>query len=106
MVHDYNEYQNAFDELIGAILSCEREAGNIHDTFVLAIEKDGEGSHRCGLTLFQQLSFQFQTSEQAINHMDPYYEHQQTKELNLVVHLHTRWQRKSLTMGFSNSVLY
>ena len=25
---------------IGEILSCEREVGNIHDTFALAIEKD------------------------------------------------------------------
>ena len=47
MVCDYNEYQNAFDAPVGEILSCERKVGNIHDTFVLAIKKDGEGFHRC-----------------------------------------------------------
>ena len=67
MVRGYNEYQNAFDAPIGEILSCEREVGNIHDTFVLAIKKDGEGSHCCRLSLFQQLSFQFHTSELVIN---------------------------------------
>ena len=77
MVCDYNEYQNAFDAPIGEILSCEREMGNIHDTFALAITKDGKGSHRCRLSLFQQLSFQFQTSELVINlHTDPYYKRQ------------------------------
>ena len=36
------------------------------------------------------------TSELVINlHMDPYYEHQWTKALNLVVCLRTRWQKKS-----------
>ena len=56
----------------GEILSCEREVGNIHDTFAVAITKDGKGSYHCGLSLFQQLSFQFQTSELVINLcMDP-----------------------------------
>ena len=64
MDHGYiNEYHNAFDGPIGEILSCKREVGNIHVTFVLAItkdgERDGEGSHRCWLSLFQQLSFLF-----------------------------------------------
>ena len=27
---------------IGEILSCEREVGNIHDTFAVAIKKDGK----------------------------------------------------------------
>ena len=36
----------------------ERWPGNIHSTFAVVITKDGEGSHRCGLSLFQQLSFQ------------------------------------------------
>ena len=57
-----------------------KEVGNIYDTFTLAIKKDGEGLHRCGLTLFQQLSLQFQTFELVINSMDPYYERQQTKD--------------------------
>ena len=40
--------------------------------------------------------FQFQTSELVINlHMDPYYERQLTKVLNLVVCLRMHWQRKS-----------
>ena len=39
MVPGYNEYQNVFDAPVGKILSCEREVGNIHDTFVLAIKK-------------------------------------------------------------------
>ena len=59
MVCGYDEYQNVSDGPIGEILSCERKVGNIHDTFALAIKKNGEGLHRCGLTLFQQLSFQF-----------------------------------------------
>ena len=59
-IRGYNEYQNAFwHTYIGEILSCEREVGNIHDTFALAIKKNGKGSHRCRLTLFQQLSSQF-----------------------------------------------
>ena len=71
MICGYNEYQNAFDAPIGEILSCEREVGNIHDTFVLAIKKEGEGLHCCRLSLFQQLSFQFHTSKLVINlHMD------------------------------------
>ena len=52
MVCDYNQYQNAFDAPVGEILSCEREVGNIHDTFVLAIKKDGKGSYQCRLTIF------------------------------------------------------
>ena len=36
MVHGYK--WNAFDAPIGEILSCEREVGNVHDTFVLAIK--------------------------------------------------------------------
>ena len=72
MVHGYHEYQNAWDAPIGGILSCETEMGNIHDAFPVAITKDGEGLHYWGLCLFQQLSFQFQTSELVINlHMDP-----------------------------------
>ena len=60
---------------IGEVLSCERQVNNIYDTLALAIKKDGEGLHRCRLTLFQQLSLQFQTSELVINlYMDPYYE--------------------------------
>ena len=35
--------------------------------FMILIAKDGEESHRCGLSLFLQLSFQFQTSELVIN---------------------------------------
>ena len=73
MVCGYNKYQNAFDASVDEILSCEREVSNIHDTFALAIKKNGEGSHQCGLTLFQQLSIQFQTSKLVINlRMDPY----------------------------------
>ena len=106
MVHGYNKYQNAFDAPIGELLSREREVGNIHDTFVLGIKMNGEGLHRCRLSLFQQLSFQFQTSELVINlHMDPNYEHQQTEALNLVVCLCTHWQRKSLTGIFKLNCL-
>lgn len=39
MVCGYNGYQNAFDAPVGKILSCEREVGNIHDTFALAIKR-------------------------------------------------------------------
>ena len=100
IVHGYHEYQNTWDA--HEILSCEREVGNIHDTFAVAITKDNKGSHHCRLSLFQQLSFQFQTFELVINlHIDPYYVCHQTKALNLVVCLHTCWQRKSPTMGFS-----
>ena len=89
MVNGYNKYQNAFDAPIGEVLSCEREVGNIHDTFALVIKKDGKGFHHCRLSLFQQLSFQFRTSELVINlRMDPYYECQQTEVLNLVVCLY------------------
>ena len=48
-IYGYHEYQNAWDTPIGEILSCEKEVGNIHDTFVVAIKIYGEGSHmiRC-----------------------------------------------------------
>ena len=99
-------YQSAFDAPIGEILSCEREVGNIHDTFELAIKEDSEGSHRCRLPLFQQLSFQFQTSELVMNLCtDPYYGCQQTKVLNLVVCLCMHRQRKSLTGIFKLNCL-
>ena len=31
-----------WDAHIDEILSCEREVGNIHDTFAVTIKKDGE----------------------------------------------------------------
>ena len=72
MICGYNKYQNAFDAPISEILSCEREVGNIHDTFALAIKKNGKGSHQCWLILCQRLSFQFQTSELVVNlRIDP-----------------------------------
>ena len=41
MVRGY-QYQNVWAAPIGEMLICEREVGNIHDTFVVAIKKDGE----------------------------------------------------------------
>ena len=38
MVHGYHKYHNAWNAPIGKILSCEREVGNINDTFAVAIE--------------------------------------------------------------------
>ena len=61
MVRGYHEYQNAWDE--HEILTYEREVGNIHDTFAVAIKKDGRGVFHCWLSLFQQLSLNL--------HMDP-----------------------------------
>ena len=49
-------YQKAWDAPIEN-LSCEKEVDNIYNTFVVAVTKDGEGSHHCGLSLFQQRSF-------------------------------------------------
>ena len=103
IVYGYYEYQNAWDTPIGEILSCGREAGNIHDTFAVASKKDGEGSHPLRLSLFHQ----FQTSKLVIKLcMDPYCEHHRMKALNSVVCLCMLWQRKSLTMGFLNSILH
>ena len=50
MVRSYHEYKNAWNA--HEILSCEREVGNIHDIFAVAIKKDGKGSHHCWLSLF------------------------------------------------------
>jgi len=39
MVHGYHEYKNTWDAPIGELLRCEREVGNIHDTFTVAIKR-------------------------------------------------------------------
>ena len=40
--------QKAWDTPI-EYLSCEREVGSIHNTFAVAVTKNGKGLHRCGL---------------------------------------------------------
>ena len=103
MACGYYDYQNAWDAPFGKILSCKREVGNIHDTFVVAIKMDGKGTHPLRLSLFNQ----FQTSKLVIKlHMDPYCGHHQTKALNSVICLCTHWQRKTLIIGFLNSVFH
>lgn len=47
MVRGYHEYQSVWDAPIGETLLCEREVGNIHDTFAVAIKKDGEVVGHC-----------------------------------------------------------
>ena len=44
MVRGYHEYQSVWDAPIGEMLLCEREVGSVHDTFAVAIKKDGEKS--------------------------------------------------------------
>ena len=39
MVRGYHEYQSVWDAPIGKMLRCERQVGNIHDTFVVAITR-------------------------------------------------------------------
>jgi len=46
MVHGYYEYKNAWDTSISEMLRCEREVGNIHNTFVVAI-KDQKFAYAC-----------------------------------------------------------
>ena len=41
MVCGYHNYQKAWNIPIGEVLSCEREVGNIHKTFAVAITKYG-----------------------------------------------------------------
>ena len=59
MVHGYHEYQKAWDAPIGEISSCEREVGNIHDTFAIAIKKDGKGLYRCNCPYFRNFLSNF-----------------------------------------------
>lgn len=47
MVRGYHEYQSVWDAPIGETLLCEREVGNIHNTFAVAIKKDGEVVGHC-----------------------------------------------------------
>jgi len=47
MVHGYHEYKNTWDAPIGEMLRCERVVGNIHDTFAVAIKKDGKVVGHC-----------------------------------------------------------
>ena len=47
MVRDYHEYQSVWDAPIGEALLCEREVGNVHDTFAVAIKKDGKVVGHC-----------------------------------------------------------
>ena len=46
MVCGYHEYQSVWDIPIGETL-CEREVGDLHDTFAVAIKKDGEVVGHC-----------------------------------------------------------
>ena len=42
MVRGYHHYKAIWDAAIdGEVLSCEREVGNVHDTFAVAVKKDG-----------------------------------------------------------------
>jgi len=47
MVRGHHEYKNTWDAPIGEVLRCEREVGNFHDTFVVAIKKDSEVVGHC-----------------------------------------------------------
>ena len=71
MVHDYHGTRRLFNVPIEN-LGCEREVGNNYrNTFAVDIAKDGEGLHRCGLSLSFSAAF-FQASEFVINlRMDP-----------------------------------
>jgi len=47
MVHGNHGYKNAWDAPNSEMLRCEREVGSIHDTFAVAIKKDGEVVCHC-----------------------------------------------------------
>ena len=42
MVREYHEYQSVWDAPIGETLLCEREVDSVHDTFAVAIKKEGK----------------------------------------------------------------
>ena len=42
VVHGYHHYKAIWDIAIdGEVLSCEREVGNVHDTFAVTVKNDG-----------------------------------------------------------------
>ena len=38
-VWGYHYYRAVWDAAIGEVLQCEREVGNVHDTFAVAVKK-------------------------------------------------------------------
>ena len=47
MVRGYHEYQDVWDAPVHEVLSCEREVGNVYDTFAVAVKKDDEIVGHC-----------------------------------------------------------
>ena len=82
IIHGCHKYQNAWDAPIGGIL----ERWVIFMIPLLQPLKRCQRITSLVLSIFQQPSFQFQTSELVINlHMNPYYECHWTEVLNSVV---------------------
>ena len=40
IVYGYHQYKDVWDTPVGKILQCEREVGNVHNTFAVAVMKD------------------------------------------------------------------
>ena len=57
MVCGYHTYQSVWDAPTGETLLCEREVGNVHDTFAVAIKKDGEVVGHCPRKISALCSF-------------------------------------------------
>ena len=41
MVHRYHDFEDIWEAPVGEILQCQREVGNVHDTFSVAVMKEG-----------------------------------------------------------------
>ena len=41
-VHGFHIYKDVWEPTIGEVLSCERDIGNSHDTFAVAIKNSSE----------------------------------------------------------------
>ena len=46
-VQGYHEYQDVWDAPVHEVLSCEREVGNVYNTFAVAVKKDGKTVGHC-----------------------------------------------------------
>jgi len=43
VVRGYHKYKDVWGAPVGEMLQCKRKVGNVHDTFAVAVVKDGSG---------------------------------------------------------------
>ena len=50
-IRGYHYYRTVWDAAIGEVLQCEREMGNVHDKFAIAVKKGGVIVGHCPRTI-------------------------------------------------------